>query len=180
MRLLFSSICCCRINPFLYKYSFAFTNDITLGNNKCSSMFPTPRGSNFFYNSTCCMEGFYATTGWDPVTGLGSINFDAFLATALSVQTVNHATAPPASPFQRSSKGLSGRVIAAAVLTPILFCLAIVAGLHVRRRWKDFRCTFSLPRLYRDGGRNPFEGYFFSSHKIIVTVDDSNVGFCDE
>ena len=49
------------INPFLYKYYSNFTNDITSGDNKCSAV------SNGMH--TCCNEGFFATEGWDPVTG---------------------------------------------------------------------------------------------------------------
>merc|ERR1712048_516407 len=53
------------INPTLYQAgesSSAF-NDITTGNNKCTA------------STTCCSQGFYATQGWDPVTGLGSVDF---------------------------------------------------------------------------------------------------------
>ena len=87
------------INPFLYKYYANFTNDITSGDNKCSAVtyepinsyysyyFPpyyladTPESNpnsysyNYYYSPsyqaviTCCEEGFYATRGWDPVTG---------------------------------------------------------------------------------------------------------------
>merc|ERR1712032_227228 len=48
------------INPWLYKVAKerpdAF-NDITYGNNKCENKF-----------------GFESATGWDPVTGLGTLN----------------------------------------------------------------------------------------------------------
>ena len=55
------------INPFLYNYYASFANDITSGDNKCAA-------SSYSYSSyqpthTCCKEGFYATQGWDPVTG---------------------------------------------------------------------------------------------------------------
>jgi len=53
------------INPTLYaagESSEAF-NDITNGNNKCTA------------STTCCTQGFAATKGWDPVTGLGSVDF---------------------------------------------------------------------------------------------------------
>lgn len=65
------------INPTLYaagdnQYSgsTSYFNDITSGNNKCCS--------NGYYpsvQSTCCSSGFSAVSGWDPVTGWGSINF---------------------------------------------------------------------------------------------------------
>jgi len=46
------------LNPFLYSTGFAGLNDITAGN-----------------NPGCGTEGFNATKGWDPVTGLGTPNF---------------------------------------------------------------------------------------------------------
>ena len=49
------------INPALYAFASKFVNDITSGNNKCK------------VGPTCCAQGFYASTGWDPVTGLGSV-----------------------------------------------------------------------------------------------------------
>jgi tripeptidyl-peptidase-1 len=33
----------------------------------------------------CCDYGFTAVSGWDPLTGLGSINFPNFLKAALSL-----------------------------------------------------------------------------------------------
>eukprot|EP01039_Chlorochromonas_danica_P006646 gene6646-7346_t len=56
------------LNPYLYCNASAFVRDITSGDNKCTAL----------SGSTCCNEGFYATTGWDPVTGLGSIDFHSF------------------------------------------------------------------------------------------------------
>ncbi|KAJ7142513.1 family S53 protease [Mycena epipterygia] len=51
------------LNPFLYSAAgrAAFT-DVTSGN-----------------NPGCATDGFSATTGWDPVTGLGTPNFDLLL-----------------------------------------------------------------------------------------------------
>merc|ERR1712151_594682 len=54
------------INPTLYAAAAGTFNDITEGNNKCTA------------STTCCSQGFSATTGWDPVTGLGSVNFAKF------------------------------------------------------------------------------------------------------
>lgn len=60
------------VNPALYKYASAgsspiYCNDITDGDNACTS-----------YGLVCCDEGFYATTGYDPVTGLGSLDYEKF------------------------------------------------------------------------------------------------------
>ncbi|THH17744.1 hypothetical protein EW146_g3129 [Bondarzewia mesenterica] len=46
------------LNPLLYSTGVAGLNDITVGN-----------------NAGCGTEGFNASTGWDPVTGLGTPNF---------------------------------------------------------------------------------------------------------
>jgi len=60
------------LNPFLYTMwaaqPTAFT-DITLGDNICTESGCSP---------SC--QGFYATKGWDPVTGLGSPNYPVMLA----------------------------------------------------------------------------------------------------
>jgi hypothetical protein len=56
------------INPSLYKLNQSFIlKDITSGNNSCVAL-----------ATVCCAQGFHATKGWDPLTGLGSINFTAF------------------------------------------------------------------------------------------------------
>ena len=44
-------------NPFIYEKGNSFFNDVTIGNNK----YP-------------CPQGFFATPGWDPTTGFGSVN----------------------------------------------------------------------------------------------------------
>jgi len=79
------------INPFIYKYSSSFINDITSGDNKCSALYCSSYIYYFNsryckeYNNTCCKEGFHATKGWDPVTGLGSIDFENFSTTAMGI-----------------------------------------------------------------------------------------------
>jgi len=50
------------LNPLLYANPDAF-NDITIGDNRCSS------------KGTSCCGGYDATEGWDPVTGLGTPDF---------------------------------------------------------------------------------------------------------
>lgn len=60
------------LNPLLYQIAEeqpSAYHDITVGDNKC-----TEDGCS----STC--QGFLATKGWDPVTGLGSPNFPELLA----------------------------------------------------------------------------------------------------
>ena len=69
------------LNHMLYATSTAAAfNDITTGNNRC-----TAGGQSLFgiLPPTCCCEGFDAAKGWDPVSGLGSVNFQK-LAQALN------------------------------------------------------------------------------------------------
>jgi hypothetical protein len=65
------------LNPALYSANGGVLRDITSGNNKC---FTTPNASE----AQCCASGFYATEGWDPVTGLGGVTYTS-LAELLDV-----------------------------------------------------------------------------------------------
>jgi len=63
------------INPLLYESISSF-HDITEGNNNCGRM--TQEG---MCDCTCVSgsaSGWSALNGWDPVTGLGTLNFTAF------------------------------------------------------------------------------------------------------
>ena len=82
------------LNPTLYANYTLFANDVTSGNNRCV-------GSNL-----CCSQGYYAAPGWDPATGLGSINYGKFQHFLLSLGTLsgNSLTDPPTqSPTFRPS-----------------------------------------------------------------------------
>jgi tripeptidyl-peptidase-1 len=58
------------LNPLLYSLQRAgIFNDISSGINNCAA------GQQ---NPTCCTYGFTAGAGWDPLTGLGSIDFMRF------------------------------------------------------------------------------------------------------
>lgn len=54
------------INQALYQAGTSITYDVVGGENNCAA------------SVVCCSQGFYATAGWDPATGLGSINYSAF------------------------------------------------------------------------------------------------------
>lgn len=57
------------IHPILYQLeSLHYFDDITEGSNHCTAQYPS-------YPLICCLEGFKATRGWDPVSGLGSIKY---------------------------------------------------------------------------------------------------------
>lgn len=51
------------INTALYQFGTKLTNDVTSGENNCAA------------SVVCCSEGFFATAGWDPLTGFGSVDF---------------------------------------------------------------------------------------------------------
>ncbi|KAJ1424378.1 peptidase S8/S53 domain-containing protein [Ochromonadaceae sp. CCMP2298] len=56
------------LNTAIYQNGATFANDVTSGENNCCA------------SAVCCDEGFYASTGWDPLTGFGSVNYAKFAA----------------------------------------------------------------------------------------------------
>ena len=67
------------INPMIYwmlqNRPAAFT-DITIGNNIYDGQF------GYTYDLTNCDQGYVAAKGWDPVTGVGMMNFPGFVEAA--------------------------------------------------------------------------------------------------
>mmetsp|Transcript_24652 Transcript_24652/g.33815 ORF Transcript_24652/g.33815 Transcript_24652/m.33815 type:complete len:587 (+) Transcript_24652:964-2724(+) len=62
------------LNPTLYSRTRPVKyKDMTVGSNKCCAYV-----KNDYWNAQCCNAGFAATTGWDPVTGWGSIDYPSF------------------------------------------------------------------------------------------------------
>ena len=51
------------VNPTLYASSGSFANDIIDGDNTCTAYLLE------------CEQGFHATTGWDPASGWGSVDY---------------------------------------------------------------------------------------------------------
>ena len=111
------------VNPLLYKYYDSFTNDITEGDkNACSGL---EYSSVSGYYHTCCDEGFYPTTGWDPITGLGSINVDKFSA-VFGTLTFIPTAAPVASPSKSLTTGAIVGIIVAAFAVLVFLIVGIV------------------------------------------------------
>ena len=54
------------LNTAIYQNGAAISNDITSGENQCTA------------GRVCCDEGFYAASGWDPLTGFGSLDYTKF------------------------------------------------------------------------------------------------------
>ena len=80
------------MNPALYTHAASFVNDIVAGNNTCSATTP------------CCPHGFHATKGWDPATGLGSINYGKMEATFLALGAVTNGYSRSPTPSPSTSK----------------------------------------------------------------------------
>ncbi|RYH21046.1 hypothetical protein EON65_21645 [archaeon] len=64
------------LNPLLYKYAQSFVVDV-----------PTGRDNQCNLSGFCCAQGFVTATGWDPMTGLGTLDFGRFLARAMSLES---------------------------------------------------------------------------------------------
>jgi tripeptidyl-peptidase-1 len=58
------------LNIALYKADASIWNDITEGDSFCTATHTPGQG--------CCPQGFYASKGWDPLTGLGTPKFSKF------------------------------------------------------------------------------------------------------
>ena len=80
------------INPLLYTNQGSFANDVTKGDNRCTA-------------EACCKQGYYAASGWDPVTGFGSIDFSKL--NSLMVNAVLRTGSPTATPTLRVDSSAS-------------------------------------------------------------------------
>ena len=79
---------------------FGYFNDITSGNNKCMALTYSTSTTTL----SCCKSGFYASKGWDPVTGWGSVSYPA----------LRDMFIPSSS--KSTSSALSGGAIAAIIV----------------------------------------------------------------
>ena len=71
------------VNPALYAHAASFVNDIVTGDNKCSATAP------------CCPHGYEAVSGWDPASGLGSVDYAKMQAKFLTLGSVNAGSESP-------------------------------------------------------------------------------------
>ena len=67
------------VHPALYANTSLFFNDITSGHIRC------PAGGGII----CCKQGYTATSGWDPASGLGSMNYGRMQEALVSLGQVN-------------------------------------------------------------------------------------------
>eukprot|EP00741_Cyanophora_paradoxa_P005383 tig00000881_g5221.t1 len=88
------------VNPLLYSLHDSnpdIFNDVTSGDNKCIAW--DGAGKPF-----CCRYGFTATEGWDPVSGLGSLDFAKFRDAAMQAAPSGSST-PVLAGFGAFKKG---------------------------------------------------------------------------
>ena len=118
------------INRALYdasnNKSSSIFNDIVRGSNNCCS------STQCQSDSLICCEGFESISGWDPVTGLGSLNFPS-LASTFSVKAPEY----PESSGWRSNIPLSDlelyTLLALASIIICCLCSCFIASLNRRR-----------------------------------------------
>jgi hypothetical protein len=79
------------INPTLYSANSSMFNDVTSGNNSCCA-YPSTVNPGL---ATCCSAGFQSAVGWDPVTGLGSMDYPMLRELFASIPS---PTATPTEP----------------------------------------------------------------------------------
>lgn len=72
------------LNPFLYSVGFAGLNDITAGAAKGCNGINLQTGQPVPGSTPIPYASWNATEGWDPVTGLGTPNFEKLLDLVLS------------------------------------------------------------------------------------------------
>jgi tripeptidyl-peptidase-1 len=112
------------VHPLLYSQSGAFVNDIVSGNNSCLEY------SGEGKLALCCpVQGYTAQTGWDPVTGLGSINFKKFYSVAVNSQQgdddIDSSSNSNVKAGKHAAVGISIAVIAIMFVGSLFFVLEI-------------------------------------------------------
>ena len=118
-------------HPVLYSNYTKYTNDITSGNNKCAR------------TGRCCAQGFTATAGWDPTTGLGSIDYSrlqtTFVALGALVEGILYrpTAAPTSAPTSLSAVSFAQSLVPTGdwdTLLPMLLHVLTYAMFHLLHR----------------------------------------------
>eukprot|EP00922_Rhytidocystis_sp_ex-Travisia-forbesii_P049957 GHVS01074357.1.p1 GENE.GHVS01074357.1~~GHVS01074357.1.p1 ORF type:complete len:955 (-),score=114.60 GHVS01074357.1:449-3313(-) len=157
------------LNPLLYYWAEfhpeAF-NDILVGNNKCG-----------ISPYKCCKEGFYASRGWDPLTGIGTPRFNVF---AELLQSPVHPFSHPISAAHglpreaqgtnKSAEAMMGEVqrnrdFRQTLEMLAMACIAGLVGFLLTTLWKQYlqpkfiagysSATTRSPARARPGERSP-------------------------
>ena len=75
------------VNPALYANTSLYLNDVTSGHIRC------PGGGGII----CCKQGYTATSGWDPASGLGSMNYGRMQEVLVSLGQMDVAFREPSA-----------------------------------------------------------------------------------
>ena len=71
-------------------------HDVTVGDKKFTAATDVSvKDGSLYFPGVCCPQGFVASAGWDPVTGLGSVDVDKFIQVATSLEATGIPTAAP-------------------------------------------------------------------------------------
>lgn len=116
------------LNPTIYSSDrSSYFTDITSGNNKCC-LSQTAAGA------TCCNSGFSTSSGWDPVTGMGSLTFPSMAM--IFANEVIYTPTPTASPV--SSNMFSFTTVMVAIGLACVALISVILCIHfcLCGRWK--------------------------------------------
>lgn len=132
------------LNPALYQLYPSFAKDVTSGDNRCRTS-----------GLTCCTEGFFAAAGWDPATGLGTINFENFKAVMLDASAVTTFD----DDFNANGGGSSDNNNSGLSRTSIIIIAVVVGvvGFFVLLAIVECLCG-CLRRICCGGGSQPAHG----------------------
>mmetsp|Transcript_26476 Transcript_26476/g.36459 ORF Transcript_26476/g.36459 Transcript_26476/m.36459 type:complete len:700 (+) Transcript_26476:293-2392(+) len=148
------------INPTLYNNSKSF-KDITSGSNKCCAY----TGSNPS-SATCCSSGFTTATGWDPMTGLGSISFPAMAA--LFNVTAEYSATTTSSGYTLSTLYIV-LISLAGVFVLVACCTGLLFGLkRYRRRSPDVNNMVANPANPQHSNQRTGKGRRWDDDSIPV------------
>ena len=107
------------INPSLYTKGSYFVKDITSGDIKCVA------------DGTCCSTGFYATPGWDPATGLGSVNYGKMASMFVAFGSNISRSSPSMSPTPLSPSPSKAPITAAPSIYTLPMSMPLIVPLTV-------------------------------------------------
>lgn len=116
------------MNPTLYSFPSKF-NDISSGKNMCCALVSSKT------TATCCDSGFYSTKNWDPVTGLGSIQFNQLASIYnVSYDDPNYALSAKGD----SNRNLIPSLTAIIVMFSVIFSLCCFYYYNEYRKNRDY------------------------------------------
>jgi hypothetical protein len=110
-------------------------NDVTAGDNKCAAYSGADPSQ-----ASCCGSGFYATAGWDPLTGWGSVDYP-LLAQMLDREVAYNLTVPSDDSAGSTGKNTkkSSKDGLAVIITVLVLLFVGTGGASVYYYWMSHR-----------------------------------------